>query len=165
MEHPVESRLVSWDEYERLSKIHAIRNTSVVNEDSPGNNVIVEFDKKPDIEICDNDRWFVESMLKVDRERRSLKACVAIAAATTAYARISIYKYLENAHYTDTDSIMTNVPLSPDQVGDGLGMMKLERKIDEALFVRPKVYFIRTGDIYDFKFKGVPRGTAKVCDY
>ena len=104
-------------------------------------------------------------MLKVDRERRSLKACVAIAAATTAYARISIYEYLENAHYTDTDSIMTEIPLRPDQVGDGLGMMKLERKIDEALFVKPKVYFTRTGDSYDLKFKGVPRGSPKVSDY
>lgn len=56
MENPVESKLVSWDEYDRLSKVHAIKNTAVVNEDSPENNVIVEFDKKPDLEICDNDR-------------------------------------------------------------------------------------------------------------
>ena len=83
-----------------------------------------------------------------------LNTCVALAAAITSYARISIYKFvsMESTAYTDTDSIYSTKQLPAELIGDNLGQMKFEFAFDEALFVKPKIYFTRLGDNSNFKF-------------
>lgn len=69
---------------------------------------------------------------------------IPISAAVTAYARMRMtpYKTLSSFQlcYTDTDSIDINEILNNIQVGRGLGLMKLERFFDQAVFLAPKVY-------------------------
>jgi hypothetical protein len=70
---------------------------------------------------------------------------VAIAAAVTSYARITMIPFKINPHtlYTDTDSCFTSEPLDPSLIGPELGMMKDELKgqvIEEAYFIGPKKY-------------------------
>ena len=43
-------------------------------------------------------------------------------------------------YYSDTDSIYTNIPLDPKNMGTDLGKMKLERVFNKAIFLSPKVY-------------------------
>jgi hypothetical protein len=43
-------------------------------------------------------------------------------------------------YYTDTDSIVTNMPLPEQFVGNKLGQFKLEHTFEEAVFLSPKVY-------------------------
>lgn len=73
---------------------------------------------------------------------------IAIASATTAYARIYMsktIKYLiENDYkifYKDTDSLFINKPLPDDLVSSTeLGKLKLEYICKKGIFLAPKVY-------------------------
>jgi hypothetical protein len=88
-----------------------------------------------------------------------------MAAAITAYARIELNKALRKRsaalckhrathnlkdaqghpikiYYRDTDSVVLSAPLPPDQVGPGLGPMKLEHLIKEGIFIAPKLYYL-----------------------
>lgn len=74
-----------------------------------------------------------------------VKSNVAIAAAVTSYARISMipYKLSPYVCYTDTDSVFTTMPLPDHLVGDGLGQMKDELNggvIEQAYFLGIKKY-------------------------
>ena len=78
---------------------------------------------------------------------------VAIAAAVTALARIEMSKFKNRADislaYTDTDSIF--VDKSPEEmqsifgdiIGNKLGQLKLEGKIEKAIFLAPKAYYLK----------------------
>lgn len=93
-------------------------------------------------------------------EVRRNQASVAIASAITAYARLAIYKYKNipdnPCHYTDTDSVVLSRELAQCHVGEGLGEMKLEYRIAEGYFIRPKLYYIKTTDGKTiFKCKGI----------
>lgn len=82
------------------------------------------------------------------------KTNVPIAAAITAYSRIILNKYkllaLQkgfNIYYSDTDSLVLNGPLPPEVCDSTkLGMLKLENKFTEGIFVIPKVYYLELGD-------------------
>ena len=50
-------------------------------------------------------------------------------------------------------------------MGTGLGQMRLEKVFDYAAFVKPNVYYTRSGDIIDYKFGSLRRGLAKKEDY
>lgn len=69
---------------------------------------------------------------------------IGIAAAITAYARIHMSKFKNQPHYnlyySDTDSIVIDKPLNDKQVGNGIGLMKLENELAEGVFIAPKVY-------------------------
>jgi hypothetical protein len=74
-----------------------------------------------------------------------VKSNVAIAAAITAYARITMipYKLMEGTAYSDTDCIFTTDTLDDSLIGDDLGLMKDELKgniIEEAYFFGIKQY-------------------------
>jgi hypothetical protein len=45
-------------------------------------------------------------------------------------------------HYTDTDSIVTDIPLDKSPVGDGLGQFKLEYKIKQGYYISNKTYYV-----------------------
>jgi DNA polymerase elongation subunit (family B) len=86
---------------------------------------------------------------------------VAIAAAITAYARIHMSQFKNNPnfklYYTDTDSAYLDRPL-PDHLVSSteLGKFKLESVIDKAIFLSPKVYFLKTEEGKTiFKVKGL----------
>lgn len=70
---------------------------------------------------------------------------MGIAAAITAYARISLnrYKNLPDNKYLggDTDSAIMQYPLPEVLVGPGLGMMKYEDDIKLGLFADKKLYY------------------------
>lgn len=60
----------------------------------------------------------------------------------TAYARLELFKIFErvgfeHVYYCDTDSVFTDVLLD---TSNDLGALKLEDTIEEAIFLRPKVY-------------------------
>jgi hypothetical protein len=62
-----------------------------------------------------------------------------------------------NLYYTDTDSIYTDSILDPSFIDDKvLGKLKLENVCKKAIFLAPKMYFLKTekGDIIT-KTKGL----------
>jgi hypothetical protein len=76
---------------------------------------------------------------------------IAIASFITANSRIYMSQFLADPakffgvpgliiYYTDTDSIITNLPLPAKFVGNELGQFKLEHVFEEAVFLAPKVY-------------------------
>lgn len=73
-----------------------------------------------------------------------LNISIGIAAAITAYARILMSKFKNNSEYnllySDTDSIIIDKPLDPKFVGKDIGLMKLENRLKEGVFIAPKVY-------------------------
>lgn len=75
---------------------------------------------------------------------------------TTAYARLILYDYIikHNAVYCDTDSIATYDTLEESKE---LGGMKIEYDIVEGIFVKPKMYYIKTPKKTIIRLKGVPK--------
>jgi hypothetical protein len=69
---------------------------------------------------------------------------VMVSAIITALSRRHLYDYIKESHsqgekvyYVDTDSVATKAKL---KVGDALGQLKLEKQLDWAEFVAPKIY-------------------------
>ena len=96
---------------------------------------------------------------------------IAIASATSAYARIHMSKFKDpeflKAHglklfYSDTDSAYFNSPI-PDSFIDSkrLGAMKLEGIYDQALFLVPKVYALKNTYEEIIKIKGLSKQAIK----
>jgi hypothetical protein len=73
---------------------------------------------------------------------------IAAAAATSAYSRILLNKYVNIpgnlAIYTDTDSVVLRHKLPDKMVGKALGNMKLEHIINKGIFIAPKTYALQT---------------------
>lgn len=86
-----------------------------------------------------------ENTILPDQRKRGVKSSVGIAAAITAYARISLnrFKNLPDNKYLggDTDSAIMQFPLPEEFVGPGLGMMKYEDDIKLGLFADKKLYY------------------------
>jgi DNA polymerase elongation subunit (family B) len=86
---------------------------------------------------------------------------IAIASAITAYARIHMSQFKNNANfrlfYSDTDSIYIDRPLPKHLVNSKiLGLMKLENILKKAIFLAPKVYYLETvEDKIIYKVKGL----------
>jgi len=94
---------------------------------------------------------------------------VGIASAITAYARIYMSQFKNNdaikLYYTDTDSIFIDLDSSAlDKLFPGIiglhtleiGELKLEYKINKAIFLGPKAYFLELEDgNFSLKIKGL----------
>ena len=69
---------------------------------------------------------------------------VAISSAITALARVHMSQFFNNynhqVYYTDTDSIITDKPLSESLVGKNLGQMTLENTYTKFITLGPKFY-------------------------
>lgn len=83
--------------------------------------------------------WLSEKEVKITHRH------VIIAAVITAIARRTLYDYAKEclrqekpAYYCDTDSLATKADLPRDD--KTLGALKLEKKMDWAEFVAPKIY-------------------------
>jgi hypothetical protein len=88
-------------------------------------------------------------------------ACVALARITAGGRMVmSTFKNRPglNLYYTDTDSIVIDRELPEVFIGNGLGKLKLEHTISEAVFLAPKVYGFRTHDGKEIvKVKGITK--------
>lgn len=77
------------------------------------------------------------------------KVSVAIAAATTSYARIEMHHYIVNYSHcicsVDTDGVKYMEPLPSDRIGGALGSMKFEGWFQRLINIAPKFY----GGIYE----------------
>ena len=93
----------------------------------------------------------------------NLNINVGIGAIITSCARVELSKYTIingiTPYYIDTDSIVTDSTLPDEYVGKELGMIVLERKYEEAVFLAPKSY---SGTYYD---NGVLKEYTKVKGY
>ena len=99
------------------------------------------------------------------------------AAAITSYARIYMSKIKldilskgGSIYYTDTDSIVTDIPLDSNIVGDKLGQFKLEGELKEAYFITSKTYCLhfkeKNKDKYiHIKVKGGYNGSLNKSDF
>ena len=77
---------------------------------------------------------------------RETPSAVHIAAAISAYARISINEFKNipgnPCIMSDTDSAVLPYPLPDHLVGSRIGQMKLVHKIEQGIFIRKKLYAI-----------------------
>lgn len=97
---------------------------------------------------------------------------VQIASAISSYGRIEIDKIKRlpgvNLYYSDTDSIVTDTELDPYFVHQTeIGKLKLVYKIEKALFLAPKFYYILTKSDEKkciLKSKGIKEGLVSVED-
>ena len=87
---------------------------------------------------------FFKNTSNLDLETESHNISIAIASAIVAYGRIKInrLKHLNDiiVYYSDTDSLITNIPLPDDLLGNKIGQLKIEDKIKKGIFLSPKVY-------------------------
>jgi DNA polymerase type B, organellar and viral len=101
----------------------------------------------------------IDTLLDSTKETHNVN--IAIASAITAYARIHMSQFKNNPEfnlfYTDTDSIYIDKELSEDLVSNTeLGKMKLENKLEKAIFISPKVYCLQTeNNKVIYKVKGL----------
>jgi len=91
-----------------------------------------------------------ENPLATVSRKRGVPSAVQISAAISAYARIAINKYKNipgnPCIMSDTDSVVLPKKLSPSLIGIDLGQMKLEHEIEEGIFIRKKLYALKTID-------------------
>lgn len=83
---------------------------------------------------------------------------VGIASEITTLARLKLFnKMIEitnkgyELYYCDTDSIITDCPPDKLNVGNNLGDLKLECRIDEGIFISPKLYMLSLDNDYNSK--------------
>jgi len=98
---------------------------------------------------------------------------LVISAAVTSYARIYMSKIKldilskgGNIYYTDTDSIVTDIPLDTSLVGNDLGQFKLEYIIKRGYFISNKTYglILEDGRVIT-KNKGVLERSLNIEDF
>jgi hypothetical protein len=83
----------------------------------------------------------------MEKEKELKDVSVSTAAAVTSYARIYMSKIKldilnrgGSVYYTDTDSIVTDIYLNEELVGNEIGQFKLEYKVKKAYFISSKTY-------------------------
>lgn len=81
-------------------------------------------------------------------KQRGVPSAVQIASAISSYARMIIndYKNITNnpCVMSDTDSVVLTKKLDDKYIGAELGQMKLEHEIKHGIFIRKKLYAIKT---------------------
>ena len=145
------TKLVNDTKYKELLQTKSIKGIAIPIEDC----YLVSYTNKTSKKICDSSNVDYKSTLQnnlknnKESEHSFLDVSIAIASAVTSYARIFITKTKldiinngGNIYYSDTDSIVTNIPLSSELVGNQIGQFKLEHKIKKAYFITGKTYII-----------------------
>lgn len=143
--------ILSEDDLQTLVKTTKVKDTTQISEDV----YLVVHENVISKEICDETNQDYISLLneKGSTENSinsSNNVSITTAAATLAYARIHMGKQMLDIlnrggklYYTDTDSIVTDIELSPDSIHDSeLGKFKLEHITEKALFVADKTYVL-----------------------
>ena len=153
------TKLVSYEEYQEILQTRKIvGDVKYINDKLL---VTYEASISPDISE-DHEVDYKETQLNLLKNsnakdvfaQENLKSVsVAISSAVTAYAIIFMNKVKLNIirsggkiYYSDTDSIVTDKPLSSDLVGNEIGKFKLMHNIKEAYFLGNKTYCIEDKD-------------------
>lgn len=112
---------------------------------------------------------FGGTIFKKMTETEAFNSFPAVAAHVTAYARMTLWKYIEiagkeNVLYCDTDSIFVNeighVALQPHHDERTLGKIKLEQAAEGLTLYAPKDYIF--GSLV--KRKGIKKGSRQISD-
>jgi hypothetical protein len=95
-----------------------------------------------------------------ETENNHIIRSIYIAAMISAEAAIIMHKFLDlyknNIYYTDTDSLILDIPLDPQFIGDEIGKFKFVNKIKRGYFIAPKLYLmVLDNDEILIKSKGV----------
>lgn len=105
-----------------------------------------------------------------DKNNQNSFLNVAIASAITSYSRVYMGEYINNltgqCYYTDTDSIITDRPISEDKISDKIGEMKLESELEKGYFISPKLYALKTKEGKEIiKSRGIPNNILNWKDF
>jgi len=92
-----------------------------------------------------------ESLKKIGLNKtKNVPSAVHIAAAIASYARLAINEYKNipgnPCIMSDTDSVVLTKPLPDNLIGDELGQLKLVHIITEGIFIKKKLYYLKTLD-------------------
>lgn len=148
-----------------------IWNYSIENVYGTGEKFLVKRSKKPSEELKNKSpSKYIELSIKSNLNRHIPFSNVAIASAIASYSRIHIGELIlgldGECYYSDTDSIITDLPVSPDKISDKIGDLKLENEIEEAYFISPKLYAFKTKDGTEIiKSRGIPENKLNYLDY
>lgn len=150
------TKLVSNDE---LSLIFSTREIKGKPKKMTDNDYWLTYNPKIDPEICaEHGVDYIKvcnltSKTDIEKLNEFKDVSLTTAAAVTAYARIYMSKVKENIlnkggniYYTDTDSVVTDIALDNNLVGNDLGQFKLEYKINKGYFVSNKTYFLELSE-------------------
>ena len=132
-----------FDKFEKLDKDNSILDVIELDD-----NLLIQ-SKNPKVEL--------DTLLDNASETHNVN--ISIAAAITAYARIHMSQFKNNdkynLYYSDTDSVYIDSPLDELLIGSNIGLMKLEYICDDAIFLAPKVYSLKTDNDEIMKIKGL----------
>jgi hypothetical protein len=141
-------------------KHNELQQTKKINNVIPiDDKFLVTYSNKVSKDICDGHNVdFKNTVLnnlrtKDESEHTFHDVSIAIASAVTSYARIEINKVKldiinkgGNLYYSDTDSIVTNIPLEYKLIGNNIGQFKLEHTIYKAFFISNKTYLLKANN-------------------
>jgi hypothetical protein len=146
------TKIVSSEEFLDILNTRKYRGAKYLDDDT----IITSYDKEISRSICEqNDIDYIDTLMNIasntkkgiNKEEKYNNVSIALASAITAYSRIYLNKIKldilskgGSIFYSDTDSIVTDIPLSEDQVGSEIGKFKLEHKIVEGYFISNKTY-------------------------
>lgn len=108
---------------------------------------------------------YLKKDIYLDDQSFSKNVSVQIASAITSYARIFMHKikvrYSDSLYYSDTDSLVTDKEIDSSDISSSkIGLFKLEGKIKKAIFIAPKLYYMKLEHNDIVKAKGVKQGLA-----
>jgi hypothetical protein len=108
-------------------------------------------------------------MLNCDSRNISINQSLPCAIATTAYARMYMFKVIYmlinlgiEVFYMDTDSMVINGVLPSEFIGNKSGLFKLEHEIEHGYFISPKLYAFKT---INGKFVVKAKGIGSKLDF
>nr|YP_010689748.1 DNA polymerase type B domain-containing protein [Erysiphe quercicola]WBR75374.1 DNA polymerase type B domain-containing protein [Erysiphe quercicola] len=146
--HKTYTELLSTESFKDL-----VMTKKVLNFNAIGELYLVNYMNKIDRKICQESGVDYRNTLINDiKDKKIQEECfddvsIAIASAVNSYARIfmnkvklALLKKGGSVYYTDTDSLVTDIPLEPELVGNELGQFKLEYRVAKAYFVSNKTF-------------------------
>ena len=161
--------LVTYDQFRELIQTRKFRSVKFIED-----KILLSYEKELNKDICNDhsidfkevvDNFKKDSNKFQDEEYHDVS--VAISSCVTSYARIYMNKIKldilrkgGSIYYTDTDSIVTDLKLDDNLVGEDIGEFKLEHKIREGYFISNKTYGIynELGETI-IKNKGIYKGS------
>ena len=162
---------------EKLNELLTIHELNSYKEITP-NDWLVSYDPKISKEKCLEFGYdyvkVLQNFSKKDKQNSEFNdVSIVISAAVTAYARIymsqvklNILNKGGNIYYTDTDSLVTNIPLDKTMVGNQIGQFKLEHRVQEGYFMSSKTYclLLENGQTI-IKAKGILNSSLTLEDF
>ena len=110
---------------------------------------------------------------KLEYNKEFNDVSLTTAAAITSYAiiymstvKLDILSKNGNMFYTDTDSLVVDIPLSDNLIGSDLGKFKLECRVKLGYFISSKTYALQLqDDTIIIKAKGVTKNCLTLDDF